>query len=124
MCASANWDTELPEGLRDFLSADAFRDLSDRVSRGEAVTTVTERHVIKVRPSAQPYYLKTLANEREFFALDLDLPIGLPKVILADFTETRGILVLEKMTCIRRTSSVPTADFGSSIGSRPEPGRP
>lgn len=97
MCASANWDTELPKGLRDFLSADAFRNLSDRVSRGEAVTTVTERHVIKVRPSAQPYYLKTLANEQRFLALGLALPVGLPKVVLADFTETRGILVLEKI---------------------------
>ncbi len=87
----------LTEVLQDFLTADAIEDLSGRVRRGEAVTTMTGHHVIKVRTSAQPYYLMALGNERRFLALGLDLPVGLPKVVLADFTEARGILVLEKI---------------------------
>jgi len=95
MSASVDRVIELPEAIRGFLTADAFKDLADRIQRGEAVTKVTGRYVVKVRTMAQPYYLKTLDNERRFLTLGPDLPIGLPKVVFADFTEARGILVLE-----------------------------
>lgn len=88
----------LPDALKQYLSTDQFDDTLRLLRQGQPITRVTDRHVVKVRTGAHPYYLNTLDNERRFYALGLSLPVGLPVVVFEDFTAARGVLVLEKVS--------------------------